>query len=101
MDGAMELSTGEMLNYLHFPSPSSSGGDTLWFAGWVTTSKGAVVGACVGLFLLGVVDRCVAGVQGVVGKAWAWRWVCCFVLLFCFFAFVWFSFSYGYSFILF
>jgi len=72
MDGAMQLSTGEMTSYLHFPSASSSG-DTLWFAGWVTTSAGAVVGACVCLFLLGVAERCVAGVEGVVERAWATR----------------------------
>lgn len=73
MDGSMQLSTGQMLNYLHFPSYSSGNGDTLWFNGWVTTSPSSVGGACIGLFLLAIGERCVAGVEGVVGRAWARR----------------------------
>jgi len=82
MDGAMSLSVGDMLNYLHFPSAESAG-DTVWFAGWVPHAIGGggggggglgrwggVAGVCVGLFLLGVGERCVAGVEAVAKREW-------------------------------
>jgi len=75
----MALSTGTMLNYLHFPSSSS--GDTLWFPGWVSHAFGGggagrwggVGGVCVGLFLLALAERCVAGVEGVARRGWERR----------------------------
>ncbi|EIM84484.1 CTR copper uptake transporter [Stereum hirsutum FP-91666 SS1] len=68
MDGAMDLSSGNMLSYLHFTP-----GDTLWFLGWVPSSKGAMVGVCIGLFLLALVERWLAAVRGVMEVHWAVR----------------------------
>lgn len=70
MDGAMDLSSGNMLSYLHFTP-----GDTLWFLGWVPSSKGAMVGVCIGLFLLALVERWLAAVRGVMEVHWAVRYV--------------------------
>jgi copper transporter 1 len=72
MDGSMSLAAGAMRPYLHF----TFGGDTLWFLGWVPASRGAMAGACVGLFLLGVVDRWLAAVRAVAERAWRQRYVC-------------------------
>ncbi|KAF8200097.1 CTR copper uptake transporter [Pholiota molesta] len=69
MDGSMALAAGAMRPYLHF----TFGGDTLWFLGWVPASRGAMAGACVGLFLLGVVDRWLAAVRAVAERAWRQR----------------------------
>ncbi|KAF8170759.1 CTR copper uptake transporter [Pholiota molesta] len=69
MDGSMSLAAGAMRPYLHF----TFGGDTLWFLGWVPASRGAMAGACVGLFLLGVVDRWLAAVRAVAERAWRQR----------------------------
>ncbi|CAL1697512.1 unnamed protein product [Somion occarium] len=66
MDGAMSLTTGQMLPYLHF----TPGGDTLWFLGWVPTSAGAMVGTCIGLFLLGIVERWVAACRALMEIHW-------------------------------
>ncbi|KAI5117820.1 hypothetical protein M0805_004950 [Coniferiporia weirii] len=65
MDGAMDLATGSMLTYLHFTP-----GDVLWFQGWVPASAGAMVGTCIGLFLLGVIDRWVAACRGLMEAHW-------------------------------
>lgn len=65
MDGAMELAVGQMLPYLHFTP-----GDNLWFLGWVPTSTGAMVGTCIGLFLLSVVDRWIGACRGVMEMHW-------------------------------
>ena len=70
MDGAMEMMTGNMLNYLHFTP-----GDNMWFLGWVPASAGAMVGTCIGLCLLGIVERLIAGVRGVSERHWEKRWV--------------------------
>ncbi|KAG6851628.1 hypothetical protein C0991_007453 [Blastosporella zonata] len=52
MDMPMSLASGSMLSYLHFTP-----GDVLWFEGWVPGRGSTLFGACVGLFLLGVVER--------------------------------------------
>lgn len=65
MDGAMELAVGQMLPYLHFTP-----GDNLWFLGWVPTSTGAMVGTCIGLFLLSMVDRWIGACRGVMEMHW-------------------------------
>ncbi|TDL18276.1 hypothetical protein BD410DRAFT_693465, partial [Rickenella mellea] len=52
MDGPMSLAAGHMMAYLHFTP-----GDMLWFLSWVPQSAGAMVAACIGLFLLAVVER--------------------------------------------
>ncbi|KAJ7165437.1 CTR copper uptake transporter [Mycena crocata] len=66
MDDGMTLAMGSMTPYLHFSRP----GDTLWFAGWVPQSAGAVAGACVGLFVLALVDRWVAAVRAMMEVHW-------------------------------
>jgi copper transporter 1 len=65
MGGAPVLAEGMMIPYLHF-----SPGDTLWFQGWVPQTKAAVTGVCVGLFLLGLVDRWLAAVRSSAEKFW-------------------------------
>ncbi|TCD60464.1 hypothetical protein EIP91_010040 [Steccherinum ochraceum] len=66
MDGAMSLTAGNMLTYFHFTP-----GDNLWFLGWVPSSTSAMVGACIGLFLLGVLDRWIAACRVVMEMHWA------------------------------
>lgn len=74
MDGSMALPMGQMLPYLHFTP-----GDMLWFLGWVPQSAGAMVGTCIGLFLLGIVERWIAACSAVMSAHWAHRWVFCLV----------------------
>ncbi|KAG8985650.1 hypothetical protein FRB90_004529 [Tulasnella sp. 427] len=57
-----------MVMYLHFNTPFA---DTLWFKGWTPGSKGALVGACIGLFILALIERLLAAMRGVM-EAW-WR----------------------------
>ncbi|KAJ7218435.1 CTR copper uptake transporter [Mycena pura] len=52
MDNGMSLASGTMMPMLHF-SPI---GDTLFFEGWVPQTRAAVFGACVGLFILTLVE---------------------------------------------
>lgn len=68
MDGAMSLASGSMIPYLHFTR-----GDTLWFLGWVPQSAGAMVGACIGLFMLALVERWVAACRAVMEAHWSKR----------------------------
>ncbi|KAF9476563.1 CTR copper uptake transporter [Pholiota conissans] len=68
MDGAMSLTMGQMRAYLHFTS-----GDTLWFLGWVPESRGAMAGACIGLFLLALVDRWLAAIRATAELSWSRR----------------------------
>ncbi|KAI0085508.1 CTR copper uptake transporter [Irpex rosettiformis] len=68
MDGAMDLAVGQMLPYLHFTP-----GDMLWFLGWVPSSAGTMVGTCIGLFLLGIVERWIAACAAVMHAHWAKR----------------------------
>lgn len=70
MDGAMSLAQGQMLPYLHFTT-----GDMLWFLGWVPKSTGAMVGTCIGLFLLAIVERWIATCRVVMQAHWAKRCV--------------------------
>ncbi|KAG8907767.1 hypothetical protein FRB99_002266 [Tulasnella sp. 403] len=69
MDGMGDVGGGGggmmMMPYFHF-RPS----DALWFKAWQPTSNGAIVGACIGLFLLAVVERMVSGMQGVMELWW-------------------------------
>ncbi|KAJ7440724.1 CTR copper uptake transporter [Mycena latifolia] len=65
MDDGMTLATGTMMTTLHF-----SRGDTLWFTGWVPQSAGAVAGACIGLFILALVDRWIAAVRAMMEIHW-------------------------------
>ncbi|KAI6145642.1 CTR copper uptake transporter [Pisolithus tinctorius] len=65
MDGAMTLAVGNMLPYLHFTL-----GDTLWFLGWVPQSSGAMLGACIGLFLLALLERWLAACKSIMELHW-------------------------------
>ena len=69
MDGAMSLAGANMVPYLHFTP-----GDTIWFLGWVPESKGAMVGACIGLFLLALVDRWLAAIRATAERNWRNRY---------------------------
>ncbi|KAF9256527.1 hypothetical protein L218DRAFT_881534 [Marasmius fiardii PR-910] len=68
MDMPMDLASGHMLMYFHFTP-----GDILWFEGWVPQSNGAMVGACIGLFLLALVDRWAAACRGIMEAHWRTR----------------------------
>lgn len=70
MDGAMSLASGSMIPYLHFTP-----GDILWFYGWVPSSKSAMVGTCIGLFLFALVDRWLAAARSVMEVHWSKRYV--------------------------
>ncbi|KAI0798215.1 CTR copper uptake transporter [Abortiporus biennis] len=68
MDGAMSLAEGDMLPYLHFTT-----GDSLWFLGWVPKSAGAMVGTCIGLFLLALVERWISACRAIMEVHWSNR----------------------------
>ncbi|KAI0365848.1 CTR copper uptake transporter [Pilatotrama ljubarskyi] len=68
MDGAMDLAAGQMLPYLHFTP-----GDIVLFYGWVPSSKSAMVGTCIGLFLLALVERWIAACRAVMESHWRLR----------------------------
>lgn len=65
MDGGMSLVIGNMLSYLHFTP-----GDNLWFLGWVPKSSGAMVGTCIALFMLALIERWIAACRGVMEFHW-------------------------------
>ena len=70
MDGSMSLASGNMIPYLHFTP-----GDVLWFQGWVPKSPGAMFGACLGLFLLAIVERWIAAIRSLAEAYWRKRCV--------------------------
>lgn len=70
-DGPMDLMSGNMLFYLHFTP-----GDTLWFQGWVPQSNGAMVGTCIGIFMLALVDRWLAAIRSMSEVVWRKQYVC-------------------------
>jgi len=51
--------------YLHFTR-----GDALWFAAWTPQSRGAVGATCIGLVLLAMFQRLLAGVRDVLETVW-------------------------------
>ncbi|KAG8721580.1 hypothetical protein FRC08_012023 [Ceratobasidium sp. 394] len=57
-----------MIPYLHFTP-----GDALFFKEWVPRSSGAVGGACVGLFVLAILQRCISAMRGVMDQHWKHR----------------------------
>ncbi|KAI0061354.1 CTR copper uptake transporter [Artomyces pyxidatus] len=65
MDQGMDLTMGNMIQYLHFTS-----GDNLWFLGWVPKSAGAMVGTCIGLFMLALVERWLSAMRAVMEVHW-------------------------------
>lgn len=70
MDGAMDLASGAMKPYLHFTL-----GDRLWFQGWVPQNAGAMVGACIGLFLLAIVERWIGACRSLMEAHWRKKYV--------------------------
>jgi hypothetical protein len=64
------MAMGQMLPHLHFDL-----GDILWFVGWVPTSSGAMVGACIGLFLLAMCERWISALRAVMEIHWRSRCV--------------------------
>ncbi|KAF7797825.1 hypothetical protein EIP86_009031 [Pleurotus ostreatoroseus] len=68
MDGAMALTMGQMLPYLHFTP-----GDMLWFMGWTPISSGAMVGTCIAFVLLGILERWIAASKAVMHAHWLHR----------------------------
>lgn len=59
---------GMMMPWLHFTR-----GDSLFFMAWVPLSTGAVIGACIGLFLLAIIDRWVSAMRAVMQLYWSRR----------------------------
>ncbi|KAG2047213.1 hypothetical protein BDR06DRAFT_1014079 [Suillus hirtellus] len=85
MDDGMTLAVGNMLSYLHF-TPGDTRGlyllnhtqqtpltglYTVWFLGWVPQSLGAMVGTCIALFMLAVIERWIAACRGVMEFHWS------------------------------
>lgn len=68
--GSSSTMTG-MVNYLHF-SPTS---DPLWFKEWAPSSSGAMVGACIGLFIFAIIERLLHGIGGIMEAWWHKRFV--------------------------
>ncbi|KAF9467637.1 CTR copper uptake transporter [Collybia nuda] len=58
MDMPMNLAMGNMISYLHVTP-----GDILWFQGWVPGRNSTLFGACVGLFVLGLLERWIAALR--------------------------------------
>jgi hypothetical protein len=56
---------GNMLSYFHFTS-----GDILWFEGWVPITPGAMVGTCIGMFILGLIERWMSVCAHIMGRYW-------------------------------
>lgn len=59
---------GSMKPWLHFTQ-----GENIFFMAWVPTSSGAVFGACIGLFMLALVERWVASMRSIMGAYWYQR----------------------------
>lgn len=57
-----------MIPWLHF-----AGGDNLFFESWRPTSPGAIAGACIGLFILAIIDRWMAAVRRLMEAYWRRR----------------------------
>ncbi|KAG1738010.1 CTR copper uptake transporter [Suillus lakei] len=84
MDDGMSLAVGNMLSYLHFTPGDNrglylirhirrallTGWNTVWFLGWVPKSSGAMVGTCIALFMLALIERWIAACRGVMEFHW-------------------------------
>ncbi|TRM64699.1 Ctr copper transporter family-domain-containing protein [Schizophyllum amplum] len=69
MDLPIELASGTMTPYLHF---TTSLGDILWFYGWVPRNgAGIMSAACLGLFLLGILERWLAMLRVLCEFGWS------------------------------
>ena len=67
MDVPIELASGTMVPYIHF---NISWGDILWFYGWVPKHAGPMFAACLGLFLLGILERWLAMLRVLCDFGW-------------------------------
>ncbi|KDQ30566.1 hypothetical protein PLEOSDRAFT_1088433 [Pleurotus ostreatus PC15] len=65
---SMSHGSGMMIPWLHF-----AGGDNLFFESWRPTSPGAIAGACIGLFILAIIDRWMAAVRRLMEAYWRRR----------------------------
>lgn len=73
MDMDMGSSSGSSSSggmFLHFKP-----GDTILFQNWIPTKPGPIFGACVGLFLLAILDRWLAALRRFMELWWAERCV--------------------------
>lgn len=70
MDQGMSMNMGNIIMYLHFTP-----GDNLWFLGWAPGSAGAMVGTCIGLFMLAIAERWLMAMKGVMEAHWRTRFV--------------------------
>ena len=68
MDQGVSMSMGNMVSYLHFTP-----GDNLWFFGWAPRTAGAMVGACIGLFMLALAERWLSAMRAVMDGHWSTR----------------------------
>jgi len=68
MDQGMSMSIGNMIRYLHFTP-----GDNLWFLGWAPRTAGAMVGTCIGLFMLAMAERWLSAMRAVMEGHWRTR----------------------------
>ncbi|KAF8195660.1 Ctr copper transporter [Mycena galopus ATCC 62051] len=65
MDMNTTMVDGMMMPYLHFTL-----GDMLWFNSWVPQSNGALAGACIGLFILTLIERWLSSVRSMMEARW-------------------------------
>jgi len=68
MDDGMTMTMGNMLSYLHFTP-----GDNFLFYGWSPATGKALLGTCIGLFLLALVERWLSMMKTVMGIHWHTR----------------------------
>jgi copper transporter 1 len=61
-------SGGMMIAYLHF-----TGGDYLWLSLWAPSSRGEIAAACIGLFLMAILERLVAATRTMFDLHWHTR----------------------------
>jgi len=71
MEDAMMMGSTEdimMVPYLHFTP-----GDAILFREWIPQKLGPFIGACIGLFLLGMLDRWLSAMRGLMEAWWGQR----------------------------
>ncbi|CAG7848052.1 SubName: Full=Related to copper transporter {ECO:0000313/EMBL:CCA71823.1} [Serendipita indica DSM 11827] len=66
--GSSDSSMVMMVPWLHFTP-----GDTLLFKNWIPRKPGAIFGACIGLFMLAILDRWLAAMRRLMELWWAQR----------------------------
>ncbi len=60
--------SGMMVPWLHFTP-----GDALLFKSWIPRKPGAIFGACIGLFMLAILDRWLSAMRRLMELWWAQR----------------------------